>query len=208
MILFENKIRKVGIQFDNYLESPGFSHSSIKMMRNGVQRDFITTDKVRIGKIVDDILTNPKVNHEDNPLYNIARDIADKMIVEYGSLLKYAKYQSSYFGDMIDLESGLFIHIKGRPDCEFVKKIIIDYKVTDDAKNERDCHKLIEFMGYDNQLWNYGKLADADNHFLFIYSRKAKRTFTIKRLTTNLDRDLAENWWTNKILEHGSYRTT
>lgn len=197
MIEYSNLSCNKGLDFNSYLQIEALSHSSLKQMKNGILPDFKVTDKVRIGKLVDDILTNNVIDMS-NPHYVIAKDIANKMTAEIGvNTLKLLTFQISYSAIMSF--DGLSINIKGRPDVELGKLATIDFKVTD----EKDCLALINYMGYDNQLWNYSKLGKTKNKFIFIYSKKLKKTFFYKRLVSEEDNNKSEKWWKGKILEYG-----
>ena len=201
MIIYRNIQRITGLEFESYLERPGHSHSSLKQH---AYKDFIVTDKVRVGKIVDDILTNKGANCDiTHKLYPAARDIADTMTRELGiATLALLTFQVSYVCE-VEFE-GLRMTIKGRPDAELGKIAVIDFKVNNSCKNVEDCRKLIEFMGYDNQLYNYGRMGNKKHHYIFIYSTIARRTFFLKRLVKEEDVIMADNWWAEKILENGT----
>lgn len=204
MITYSNIHRSQNTPFDKYLEIPGLSHSSLKNIKDGIYKEFVPSDKIKIGKIVDDIRMFGETDIS-NPLYPIAKNIAECLRIEIGeNILKSLISQVSYVADMKD-ELGLGIRIKGRPDWELGRLAVVDLKVTftGGIKKKEDLIPLINFMGYDNQLWNYGKLGDKKHHYLFIYSTYAKKTFFFKRLVNEIDKDIAENWWANKILEHG-----
>ncbi len=199
-----SKIEKwSSLSFEQYLQIDGHSHSSLKNQKDGIQKEFKITDKIIVGKLVDDIITNKSENIDiTHHLYKAAKDIAMCMKSELGeSLLKLLKFQLSYSAFMSFEEFKM--RIKGRPDAELGQKAVIDFKVNNSCKSIQDCIKLIEFMGYDNQVYNYKRLGRQENAFIFMYSTVVKKTFFLKRLGSQLDMDLAENWWINKIIENG-----
>lgn len=204
-IIYQDVKRHLSTSFEDYLSIEGYSHSSLKQIKDGIKQEFIPSDKVKIGKIVDSIRMGEKANLSD-PLYPMAKDIAERIRVELGdSTIKMLSSQISYIGNMIDAETGLSMIIKGRPDWELGKLAVIDLKVTfHPGKKKEDFIPLINYMGYDNQLWNYGKLGNKKSHYLVMYSVKARQTFFFKRLEDDISRLGAENWWTDKILEYGT----
>jgi hypothetical protein len=177
-------------------------------MKDGILPDFIPSNKVKVGKIVDDIRMGTGLVRLDDPLYPMAKDIAEKIRVELGDkILSQLQSQNSYHGEMET--SGIKIKIKGRPDWELgIRKVlaVIDLKVTfqKGVKKKEDLIPLIDFMGYDNQIWNYAKLDGAESKLLFIHSAEAKKTFFYNRLIRLEDNEKCENWWGGKILEYGT----
>jgi len=210
MIKYSNILKLSNIPFEQYLKLDGLSHSTLKSMRNGVLPDFNVTDKVRVGKIVDDIHT-AKWTDITHPLYKPARDIASCMESEIGkNVMDKLQYQNSY-QSQIDA-NGLKMLVKGRPDAELGNLAVIDFKVTFQKyiRRKEDLIPLIKFMGYDNQIGNYANMSDKlkigikYGKFLFIHSVYANKTFFFKRLVDELDILMMENWWENKIYEYGT----
>ena len=196
-----NLTKVIDLPFEQYLQVKVDSFSSLKQKGKS---DFIPTKKVYIGKLVDDILTNKGLESNLlNPLYSIAKDIADRMRSDLGEqIFKFLQFQNSYFGD-IEFE-GFRLSVKGRLDAEIGKKAIVDFKVTDLVKNKEDCLKLVQFMGYERQLFHYGNLAGGNRaHYLFIYSKKARKTFFLKVLTTEDSIASCRNWWEERVLTYG-----
>ena len=173
-IEYSNIKKLPGVEFTDYLQIPGLSHSTLKRMKDGILPDFIPSNKVKIGKIVDDIRMGTGFVDIKDELYPIARDIAEKIRVELGDkILGQLISQNSYHGAMET--SGISIKIKGRPDWELgLRRVlaVIDLKVTfqKGIKRKEDLIPLIDFMGYDNQIWNYANLDGAQSKLLLIYS--------------------------------------
>lgn len=207
-ILHKDRNRIENIPFRDYLmKSSHYSFSTLKQIKDGVKSDFVVTEKMLLGKVVDDILTNKGSSSViGSPLYAAAKDIAAKIKSDLGEhIIRKLTPQVSYFGKL--WYDGFEMPVKGRPDEElmFGEGAIIDFKVNNSASNEKDCINLINFMGYDKQLWNYCGLAKKKAAFLFIYSTKAKKTFFLKRLKSEEDIVKCEEWWGEKVLEYGTF---
>jgi len=168
-------------------------------MQNGFQKEFKMTDKVMVGKIVDAIRTGGFVDIT-HPLYPMAKDIAERIRAEVGD--KFLSKLTSQLSYTADLETfGIQLKVKGRPDWELAKLAIFDLKVT--FSTDKDLGKLIEFMKYDNQLYNYRRLANIDKSFLIMHQVSSKKTFIFHRLKNEIDLFNADAWWEDKILEYG-----
>jgi PDDEXK-like domain of unknown function (DUF3799) len=207
MIEYSNIQKFPSLDFEQYLSTPGFSHSTLKSMRDGIVKPFNVTDKVKVGKIVDTIRTGDVTNVDiTDPLFKIASDIAECIRVEFGNtFLSGLTSQLSYSAQMQELQTGLKFVVKGRPDWELGRLAVIDLKVTFDKSKDRfGLEKLIEYMGYDRQLWNYGKLGNKKSHYLIMHSVHLRKTFVFKRLTKVEDVLKAEDWWSEKVIEYGT----
>jgi len=194
MITVSNVKRIDKIPFEDYLKMDYLSHSSLKQMKNGIQKEFIRTDKVRLGSIVDDIMTNKSESVDFlNPLYPEALEISQNITKDFGHIIKSYKSQVSYVGDFY--LGDLILTLKGRVDWLLEKRAIIDLKVTEIAKTAEDCIKIIEYMGYDNQLFIYKSFEGISRTFIMMHSRKTKKTFLIERKPSKL----SEEWLAEKI---------
>lgn len=193
MIIYSDRKRFDAVPFPDYLQMPGYSHSFMKLQRNGIAEDLAITENIRMGKLVDGILTSPGSVDITDPLYRHARDIAHDITRAFGPFIKQFISQISYTAKMEF--NGFKMHSKGRLDWLIPAQAVIDLKVT----KSRDMRGLIEFMGYKNQLWHYCKLANVDKGFLMIHSIPLKKTELLKincADSTNL-------FWADKIMQFG-----
>lgn len=193
MITYSNINRYDNLPFDQYLKLEGYSHSFLKRERNGVCEDLTITDNIRVGALVDNILTEPARVDMSSPLYPAARDIAAKIKATFGSLIDYLQKQISYTA--VASFNGFEMRVTGRLDFLLPNIGVIDLKVT----KSKDLRSLIEFMGYKNQMFNYCKMAKLRNAYLMMYSIPLKRTEIIK---IDCSSDTNE-FWKEKILKFG-----
>lgn len=167
MIAFNNiKVYK-DVPFDDYLKIEGKSHSSLKSLdQYGLSKIFVETDKVRIGKLVDAILTDPASVDMRSPLYATAKVIAAHIRNVFGSMIDHFQMQLSYTADLE--HNGLVMPAKFRLDWLLPGHAVIDLKVT----QERDVSALIEYMGYKNQLWGYARVAEVPERYILAQRTK------------------------------------
>ena len=197
MIKYFTEQQTHNLQFEDYLKMQYHSHSSLKNDIGGFQKEFRMTDKIALGKQVDEILTSghPDIN---SPHYRKAMNIAKAIKEKFGDkLISSFKCQVSYFGYMESF--GMRLKIKGRPDWIISGRAVLDLKVT--AESLKKVESLIDFMGYDNQLFNYRGLSGCRNLFLLFYSTKDEKAMLIDR-TLKVGWN-SENWWSEKIMMHG-----
>lgn len=193
MITYSNITRYDNMPFDQYLRLGGYSHSFLKRERGGVTEDLKITDNIRIGSLVDNILTEPARVDMSSPLYPYARDIAAKIKATFGGLIQAFQKQVSYTADA---SCGDFcMPVTGRLDFLLPRHSVIDLKVT----KSKELKTLIEFMGYKNQGWNYCKMAKVDTFFLMMHSIPLKRTEIIKVDCSSSDNE----FWREKIIKFG-----
>lgn len=194
MILLTDIQQHHNIPFEHYLKMPGYSTSFLKKEKNGVAADFVKTDKIKVGSLVDSILTEPhKVNMSDK-LYPFARDIAFKIKETFGDMFKQMHAQVSFTGTAE--HKGFKMPIRGRLDFLLPKLAVIDLKVTY-AKNLED---LIKFMRYKEQVYLYSKFAGVTKAYLFIYCVPLK-TCTVHFIDCSGHND----WWSEKIINFGTF---
>src|ERR1700749_3725228 len=139
MITCHSVQRITSLAFDSYLLLPQYSHSYLKNERLGFSQYKTTTLKMRLGSMVDALLTGGPVNMLDK-LYPIARLIAAQLRYELGGLLDKLEKQVSYTGMMrYDAGKAIFeLPVKGRPDFELRGELIVDLKVTGEPKHKVD----------------------------------------------------------------------
>lgn len=195
MITTHTVQRITGLAFHDYLKLPQYSHSYLKNERSGFIQSPTVTAKMRLGSLVDGLLTDGDVDMAD-PLYPIAKNIAIKLKAEFGWAIGRLHKQVSYTGIMrYNADRAVFeLPVKTRPDFEESKRFIIDLKVTDEV----DVDAAIKFLGYENQMFGYGKMADCPVAFLLMYRRKMRDT-VLRKIPIG-DANL---FWQEKIIKFG-----
>lgn len=209
MITYSSIIRYDNIPFEDYLKLDGYSFSFLKQEQFGIAKQVFESDKIKLGKLVDAILTDPENVDMFNPMYSIAKDISAKIREDFPFIDKFSK-QVSFTGiaefkdnktvnqeesDTISYPS-FKMKVKGRLDYLFEKHAVIDLKVT----AEKNVKAIIEFMQYPNQMWNYCKLAGVNKAYIIIYSVPLKKTFI--ELVDCKSND--NEFWEEKILKFGN----
>lgn len=195
MITYSDINKYDNISFEEYLKlgKDYYSHSFLKRERNGIVEPLKITDNIRIGSLVDSIITEPEKADIRSDLYPFAKDISDKIKSEFGSLISYFKKQLSYTG--IATYESFNMPVIGRLDFLLEKQAVIDLKVT----KSKNIPELINFMGYKNQLWHYAKLSGVNKAYLLVYSIPNKRT---ECHFVSVCSDYNE-FWADKIINFG-----
>lgn len=194
MITYTNIKCYENIPFEEYLKLEGYSHSFLKSNLHGAKQYFNTTDKVRLGSLVDSILTEPEKADMSSPLYPAAKAIAYQIKQLFGDLIASAQKQLSYTATL--QMAGLEMLTTGRLDFLIPGFAVIDLKVT----NEKNVDNLIEYMGYHNQLWHYSRLAKVKKAFLLFYCVPLKTVIVRAVDVTKED----NGFWINKIIDFGT----
>jgi hypothetical protein len=196
VIQYSNIQRFDNISFEDYLKLPGFSHSFLKRERNGVAEDLTITDNIRLGSMVDNILTEPHKVNMASHLYPAGRDIARMIVDKFGPLISKMKSQVSFTCDME--YNGFVMPSKARLDWLFDEVAVLDLKIT----KSKDLTSLIDFMGYRNQKWHYSKAAKVPRSYLLIHSVPLKKTEFIP-----IDVSATINpFWAEKIIKFGKVK--
>lgn len=193
MISYTNVSISKGIDFNDYLQYTGYSHSFLKGEQFGISKEVPMTEKIRVGKLVDGILTEPETVDMLDSLYPMAKDIAFKIKSQFGELIKRFESQISFTADVE--YNGFKMPTKGRMDYLLKDIAVIDLKVT----FAKDIKALIDFMRYDNQLWHYCKAMNVTQAYLLIYSVPLKKTQLIK---IDVSQSVNE-FWADKCLKFG-----
>lgn len=201
---YTNIHKYTGLTFDKYLAIKEVhfnqtgnvlhSHSSLKNMRDGVAQPYRTaTPKMQIGTLVDEILTGSSdFNHPD---YKTAKDIALALRSRFGFAFDRMEKQISYTATIE--HDGLKLDVMGRPDYVLAKNAIIDLKISQ-VRTRQEASNIADHFGYDNAIWNYGKMAGCKKHYLLVYCAKSGNIEVIERECKG-----AEGWWMDKILLYG-----
>jgi hypothetical protein len=183
--------------FNQYLATPGYSHSSIKSDKGGYSAPFNVTKKVMIGKIVDQILTDSGKVDYSNENYPISKKIAAYIQGQFNSILPNLQTQIAYTGTI--KYKGLTMPVKGILDYLLPNFCVLDLKVT----AEKNVDKLIEFMGYKNQLWHYGRLAGVKFAYILIYStHKDNQKHPLRMIKIDISSP-NNTFWENAVLNFG-----
>lgn len=191
MITAHNIQRYPGLSIDEYWQLPGYSHHYLKNEINGITKPVQQTNKMRLGSLVDGILSGDMVDMAD-VLYPAARDIARCMRAEFGEGLNAFEKQVSYTGDFE--HAGFWLPVRGRPDAELPGTLILDYKVT----HATDLPAMLKWAQYGNQQFCYGKLAGVRKRYLMIYQVPTKRTNFIPLSDSD-----SNEFYEEKILKFG-----
>lgn len=194
MITYSSIIRYDNLPWQEYLALLGYSFSWLKRESSGSVSYFEPSEKMKLGSMVDAILTAPHQVDVLDPQYRHGRMIAGYIIKEFGSLIDAFVPQVSYTG--IAECNGFKLPVKGRLDWLLHQHAVCDLKVTDAT----DIAALIKFMKYDEQMFNYTGLAGVDKSYIFAYSKKINKPLPpvcIKRAVTS-------EWWEEKIIKFGT----
>jgi len=205
VITYTNIQRHDNLDFDQYLKLPGYSHSFLKSNVNGVRKHFDVTENVRVGAIVDGILTDPTRVDMSDPLYPECKALAHELMKVYGDAINLFEKQVSYTATM-EMQ-GLSMPVTGRLDFLLPGHAVIDLKVT--FATEVDA--LIDFMGYGNQLWHYCRMAKVPKAYLMICQVKKKKLpngklinnpkIFLKEVDVSND---TNSFWISKLLDFGN----
>lgn len=194
MIRYSNIKKHVNLGWEDYASLPGYSHSFLKSEVCGLRQRIEPTKGMQLGSMVDAILTAGRVDMADEQ-YPFARDIASKITGVFGDLIARFEKQVSYTAEME--YQGFKMPVQGRLDFLLPGVATIDLKVT----KGKNIEPLINLFGYDNQLWNYAKMAQTPKGYLMVYSIPLKRTLIYAR---PVDSGVNE-FWAEKILKFGTY---
>lgn len=153
MIEFTNLKRFESKDFGEYLKIKAYSNSFLKREQGGVSPEFIASDKVRLGSMVDEILTEAEIVDMTSKFYPIAKTIAIDISNTFG--YDYWNFLESQVAFTVDMSSfGVTMPMKGRLD-KFGIGRVFDLKITHLRGSQ--LKTLIKYMGYDNQMWLYSK---------------------------------------------------
>lgn len=193
MIHYTNIQRHDNIPFTDYLRFEGYSHSYLKYEQNGEKAEIEVTKQMRLGSMVDAILTDPENVDMSDEMYVPGRDIARKIKQQFGNMFQHFDKQVSYTA-CVEYR-GCKMKTTGRLDFLLAGHAVVDLKVT----KAKDVIALIEFMGYKNQLWHYCKYAGVSKGYIMIYSTTTKQTMIVY---VDCSQPVNE-FWAGKILKLG-----
>lgn len=187
--------------FRAYLRADGYSHSFLRYEKDGTIEYKEVTEKMLLGSMVDSLLTEPdrvRLDAANQHLFPAACEIASQVKALYGPIIAQFRAQVNYVGVMHC--AGLSMNTKGRLDWLLPCFAVSDLKVTT-AKNEDAMRALIKYMGYDNQLWHYCKMAGVTRGYIHAYSTTAKRC--LRPLFVDCSGDTNE-FWEGKVIKFGT----
>lgn len=193
MIQYTDIVRYDNLSFEDYLKLQGYSHSFLKANIQGVRKFIDVTDNMRVGSMVDAILTEPAKADMTSELYPHCKVIAFELKKMFGDVMLACKKQISYTATASF--NGLSIPTTGRLDFLLEGVAVIDLKIT----QSKDVDALIKYMGYENQVWHYSKMAKVSKAYLIMYSVPLKKVI-VKFIDTSSD---INGFWLNKIVDFG-----
>ncbi len=200
MINYSNIIRHDNIDFADYLKIGGYSHSWLKHQRNGICPPMIVTDNMKIGSMVDNILTEPHKVDLASHFYPFCKQIVFTIKERFGSMIDVFQKQVSYTANVT--YDAFTMPTTGRLDFLLPGHAVIDLKCS--KSKIKDIPTLIEFMGYENQIWHYCKMSKVDKAYLMVYSIPDKRTeIYFYDCSNNYN-----TFWSNKCIEFGKVKET
>lgn len=184
-----------GESFKDYLAIKAYSNSFLKAEVNGVAPEFKGSDKVRLGSMVDEILTEPDKVDMTSDLYQVAKPMATAILKEFGyDIWTRLESQLSFIAEMH--MTGLVMPIKGRLD-KFGLNRVWDLKVS--HVKEKQLDSLIQHMGYKNQMWLYSKAMRVEQAILIFYLVPEKKV-VFKTIDTSSNHN---KFFESKILKFG-----
>lgn len=183
------------VDFADYLKFPGYSQSFLKREINGLAPSVEVTNNMKLGSMVDAILTEPHRVDINSPFFDPAKIVALELKKNFGQFIDQFKKQVNYTG-MLEY-NGFKMPVRGRLDFLLPKISVTDLKYT--TSKLKNIPELIKFMGYDNQLWLYCKLSGVKKAYIMAYSEPDKRS---QLFSIPVDNPV-NNFWANKIEKFG-----
>lgn len=202
MLTYSNIRRFDNLTFEKYFAisnhgERNYSHSFLKSEQSGSSPLFIASEKVKLGKMVDTILMSPGEVDVTLPEFITGKKIASAIRERFRPLIDTFVPQVSYTGQLS--HKGIVMNVCGRLDWLLEKKAVLDLKVTD-AKTDKEFAKIIEYMGYGNQMFNYRGLAGVESSYIIPYSTKAKSCLSVVKLEWSQS---SVDFWTNAVIKFG-----
>ena len=168
MIEFKNTEVIRDLPFSEYLQIKAYSNSFLKMAVDGVVPEFVPSDKVKLGSMVDAILTDVGEVDLKSPFYRPAKKLAAHVATFFGvDLWNMFESQVSFTSEMVN-DMGLAMKVKGRLD-KMAPGRVIDLKITHAKVSQ--IQNLIVHMKYFEQMWLYSNaMSFTSNPALIFYS--------------------------------------
>lgn len=200
MIKYSDITRIQNLPADQYRDmySGRRSFSFIKREIGGESPHFEPTKAMQLGSSVHDILSDCYIGSVITPLFQQALAFAiDIKRTYFKDQFRLLEFEISYLATLTYM--GLTLPAIGRIDCEIPKLATIDFKITG-ATTDKQFANLITYMQYDDQIWNYGNLAQTPKRYLLPYSTKRKCCLGLVEIPkTNRNK-----FWEDSILKFGT----
>ena len=204
MINYSNITRYENMDAKDYFalysaEDKYYSHSFLKREQSGQSPYLEITEKIKLGAMADNILTSPDTVNPALTEFRAGRNIASRIKQHpvIGPLIPKFVPQVSYTGQIA--YKGLVMNVCGRLDWEIPKICAIDLKVTA-AKTNDEFAKLITYMGYDNQMFNYMGLSGTKAAFIIPYSTKTNACLRVIKFEWGIG---VNKFWENSVIKFG-----
>lgn len=197
IITYSNIVRHDNMPAQDYFKLSGYSHSFLKREKSGVIEKFEPSQKMLVGSLVDQILTDPNNVSAADPLYPKARTIAICIKSTFGYLIKRFKPQVSFTADVN--YNGLTMPTTGRLDWLLERHAVIDLKFTSAKKIE----PIVEHFGYRNQIWNYAKMAQVNKGYIIAYSDAIGDCLPVFPVDVTADYN---DFWAKSVMKFGSVK--
>lgn len=176
--------------FDDYLKLPGRSHSDIR----SEGQPFTATPKMLLGTDVHNYLLEPeKYNHENR---DIVRPLALELLKALGTDKFFKMFEAELAVIANFIHEGFDMLYKGRGDLVIVKKIVIDFKVSDVP-----LKVSVPRFGYDNSLSGYALGFDCP--IAIIVRVSPKSIAKGKPETESYNVPIRHEWWNYQIIQKG-----
>ncbi len=186
MIKVENLIVYRNLEFEQYLELPGWSYSGI---RNEGKNWKPPTSKMSLGTDVHNYRLEPAKYQHAN--INIVKPVVQSIDIALGSLSKFLEPEISVTADFIHANRRM--KYKGRIDLSIIGRVVVDLKVS----QLKDPFKAIQYFGYDKQFNGYATAIGART--ILMVSSHPKRLQDTKIINIPVD----TLWWEDQILQRG-----
>lgn len=196
MITFKDTVLMPDLAAEEYFSMKCYSNSFLKQEVGGVAPEFHASDKVKLGSMVDAILTD--VNEVDltSKFYRPGKEIAQFIASEFGYEL-WSILQSQLAFTTTMCHAGLEIPFKGRLD-KFGLGRVWDLKIT--HVRIKQIPELIKHLGYFNQQWGYSKGVKADKNAALIFYSVPDRKVHYEFVDISSD---SNTFFENAILKFG-----
>jgi hypothetical protein len=187
-MIIENVIVHHGISFEDYLQIPRISFSSLK--------DAPVNESVgmRIGSLVHRYLLKPKSYRYEEA--DIVIPISQALVSFVGrELIQFMIAEVPVTADFI--WEGFRLRWKGVPDLRYAQVVVVDFKVIKEGTLKGYCDRF----GYREQIRGYMMPFGVDLGLIIAYNRKTKKV-EIEAV------DKSSLWWQAVTMSHGEVNKT
>ena len=152
------------------------------------------TEAMRVGSMVDAIMTEPSTVDMESELYDYCKLIAYNIKKQLPlNAIKMLQKQISYTAEFH--YGGFVLPVKGRLDFEIQNVLTIDLKVS----GVKSLDAIINYMGYENQVIGYSLMADNPNAMIIGYLKPLKVVQLRSVEVSNIN-----EFWKDKIMKFGT----